>query len=100
MKTPKKLSSAQVGERLKKLPHWSLTDDGQLTRTFKLPQFAHSLLLANAAGLLAESADHHPDVDIRYNQVTFRLSTHSVGGLSEKDFELAGRINALGIPGK
>ena len=45
--------------------------------------------------LLAERADHHPDIEIRYKQVTLRLSTHAAGGLTEKDFELAQQIDQI-----
>jgi len=57
--------------------------------------FADSLAFVNAVGALAEDMDHHPDVDIRWNVVTLRLSTHSAGGLTRKDLELARRIDAL-----
>ena len=58
--------------------------------------FADALAYVNAVGALAESMDHHPDIDIRWNLVTLRLTTHSAGGLTDLDLELAGRIDALG----
>ena len=51
--------------------------------------FAGALAFVNAVGALAEAADHHPDIDIRWDTVTLRLSTHSAGGLTEKDLALA-----------
>lgn len=57
--------------------------------------FAEALAFVNSVGALAEAADHHPDVDIRWNTVTLRLTTHSAGGLTEKDLDLAGRVDGL-----
>jgi 4a-hydroxytetrahydrobiopterin dehydratase len=57
--------------------------------------FASSLAYVDAVGVLAEEMDHHPDIDIRWNVVTLRLSTHSAGGLTWLDIELARRIDAL-----
>jgi 4a-hydroxytetrahydrobiopterin dehydratase len=57
--------------------------------------FADSLSYVNAVGALAEEMDHHPDIDIRWNRVTLRLSTHSAGGITEADLELGRRIDAL-----
>jgi 4a-hydroxytetrahydrobiopterin dehydratase len=58
--------------------------------------FAGALAFVNAVGALAEAADHHPDIDIRWDTVTLRLSTHSAGGLTENDLALAKEIDALG----
>jgi 4a-hydroxytetrahydrobiopterin dehydratase len=58
--------------------------------------FAGALAFVNQVGALAEAADHHPDVDIRWDTVTLRLSTHSAGGLTEKDLSLAAQVDALG----
>ena len=57
--------------------------------------FADALAYVNAVGALAEEMDHHPDIDIRWNRVTLRLSTHSAGGITAADLELARRIDAL-----
>lgn len=62
--------------------------------------FAGALEYVNRVGELAERADHHPDVDIRWSRVTLRLSTHSAGGLTGKDLDLAGRIDALDAIGR
>jgi 4a-hydroxytetrahydrobiopterin dehydratase len=63
------------------------------TRTGR--DFADALAYVNAVGELAERANHHPDIDIRWNAVTLRLSTHSAGGITQADLDLAGRIDAL-----
>ena len=69
--------------------HW-------LQERAKRAGFAGALAYVNEVGALAEAADHHPDIDIRWDTVTLRLSTHSAGGLTEKDLSLAAAIDDLG----
>ncbi len=89
------LSTAEISDRLQSLPNWEITE-GQLNRTFTLPSFAHALMFMGAVGQLAEAAGHHPDLLLRgYNKVTIQLITHSAGGLTEKDFDLADQIDRL-----
>ena len=71
-------------------------DGNELVKTWTGKDFAEALSYVNAVGALAEKANHHPDVDIRWNTVTLRLSTHSAGALTQKDLDLAGPIDALG----
>lgn len=66
-----------------------------ITRTFEFKDFAAAMAFVNEVARLAEEANHHPDIDIRWNKVTLALSTHSKGGLTENDFALARKINAL-----
>jgi 4a-hydroxytetrahydrobiopterin dehydratase len=66
-----------------------------LVKVAKFDGFAPALAWVNAVGALAEQADHHPDIDIRWNTVTLRLTTHSEGGLTQKDVDLATKIDAL-----
>lgn len=66
-----------------------------IVRIVKLKDFVHAMGFVQSAALLAEKADHHPDIDIRWNTVTLVLSTHSEGGLTGKDFSLAALINSL-----
>jgi 4a-hydroxytetrahydrobiopterin dehydratase len=66
-----------------------------LVKVVRRDDFAGALALVNAVGELAEAADHHPDIDIRWNTVTLRLTTHSAGGLTAKDLALAGEIDGL-----
>ncbi|HUA94749.1 MAG TPA: 4a-hydroxytetrahydrobiopterin dehydratase [Acidimicrobiales bacterium] len=66
-----------------------------LVKVVRRDDFAGALALVNAVGELAEAADHHPDIDIRWNTVTLRLTTHSVGGLTAKDLALAAEIDGL-----
>jgi 4a-hydroxytetrahydrobiopterin dehydratase len=69
-------------------------DGGEIVTTRRGRDFASSLAFVNGVGALAEEMDHHPDIDIRWNVVTLRLSTHSAGGITELDLELARRIDA------
>lgn len=73
---------------------WQLAD-GQLEKVVVADGFAGAMSFVNAVGALAERADHHPDIDIRWNTVTLRLSTHSEGGITAKDLELAREIDSL-----
>ena len=70
-------------------------DGAVFTKTVRLTDFAAALAYVNAVGALAEAADHHPDIDIRWNTVTLVLSTHSEGGLTDKDVALAGAIDQV-----
>ncbi len=89
------LKSERVQQKMLTIPGWELQDDS-ITRTYKLPSFRSALAFVQLVGELAEAADHHPDIDIRYSKVQLVLSTHSAGGLTEKDFELAGQIDQRG----
>lgn len=83
-----KLTEAEIAERLEGLSGWVRKDD-MIFKTYKMQSFPAALAFVTHVGFLAEAAAHHPDIDIRYNQVTLALTTHDVGGLSEKDFEFA-----------
>jgi 4a-hydroxytetrahydrobiopterin dehydratase len=75
--------------------HWTREGD-ELVKTERRPQgFVGALAYVNKVGELAEIANHHPDVDIRWDTVTLRLSTHSAGGLTENDLALAAEIDKL-----
>ena len=69
--------------------------DAALTREFELPSFPAAISFVDRLAELAESEDHHPDIDIRYRRVTVRWTTHSEGGITEKDREMAERTSAL-----
>jgi 4a-hydroxytetrahydrobiopterin dehydratase len=72
-------------------------DGDELVKVHRGRVFADALAYVNAVAVLAEEMDHHPDIDIRWNRVTLRLSTHSAGGLTGSDLELARRIDALPV---
>jgi 4a-hydroxytetrahydrobiopterin dehydratase len=88
------LSTQQAESLLIALPGWQI-EAGELVRTFKFEDFRAALRFVNQVGDLAEEAGHHPDIDIRYNKVRLALVTHDAGGLTNKDFELAGKANKL-----
>ncbi len=90
----KLLTPTEIEQELATLQSWTQAGN-QITRTFTLPSFPAALAFASAVGHLAERADHHPDILIQYRKVTLTLSTHSAGGLTEKDFHLATEINAI-----
>jgi 4a-hydroxytetrahydrobiopterin dehydratase len=91
------LPEPEVTARLAELPDWTLAeaDEPAITATYKLGDFAGALAFVNAVGAEAERRDHHPDIDIRWNTVRLVLSTHSAGGLTAADFDLAATISAL-----
>jgi len=84
----KTLNSRQIRLRLKAIPKWSkraLT----ITREFRFDGFLPGIDFVNRVARRAEKADHHPDINIRWNRVTLALTTHSKGGLTELDFSIA-----------
>jgi 4a-hydroxytetrahydrobiopterin dehydratase len=76
------------------LPDWR-KKGAAITRTFQFKDFKAAMKFVNAVARLAEKAQHHPDIDIRWNKVALTLSTHDAGGLTKKDFDLAGKFNGL-----
>ena len=81
-----KLSSHEVTERLSQSPGWS-GDGREITKTYSLPSFPDAIAFVTRLAFHAEAADHHPDIRINYRKVTVTWSTHSEGGVSEKDFD-------------
>ncbi|HJQ75454.1 MAG TPA: 4a-hydroxytetrahydrobiopterin dehydratase [Gaiellaceae bacterium] len=73
---------------------WQEQDDA-LVREFELPSFPEAIAFVDRLAELAEGEDHHPDIDIRYRRVTVRWTTHSAGGITDKDREMAERTSAL-----
>ena len=88
------LTADQIAKELAGLKGWSLVK-GEITKTFEMKDFARAIGFVASVALLAEKANHHPDIDIRWNKVKLTLSTHSAGGLTEKDINLAGEIEKL-----
>lgn len=89
------LSQPEIEARLRSVPAWQV-QAGELTRTFTYKDFRAALAFVNKVGDVAESAGHHPDIDIRYNKVRLGLVTHDAGGLTAKDFDLAADVDKLG----
>lgn len=88
------LSDDTITQALSGLPGWE-RDGDTIIRFTKLPGFREAIATVDAVADLAESANHHPDIDIRYNSLKFKLSTHSEGGLTANDTDLAGRIQQV-----
>ena len=85
------LDEEEIEQRLDELGDWEREGD-QMTKNFEFDDFAAAMEFVNAVAGLAERYQHHPDIDIRYNRVKLSLSTHSEGGLTARDFDLAGEI--------
>lgn len=85
------MDAQQVEERLKSLSGWERHGD-EIRKEFKFRDFRQAMAFVNTVAEAAEAADHHPDIDIRYNRVKMKLSTHSEGGITARDFALAAEI--------
>jgi 4a-hydroxytetrahydrobiopterin dehydratase len=89
------LSAADVDAALEEQHiEWERHDD-ELTTTVTLHDFPAALAFVNGVGAAAEAANHHPDIDIRWNKVTLRLTTHDSGGLTVLDLALAAAVDRL-----
>jgi len=91
---PARLSDEEVDKRLAACPGWVVAD-GKLYRRFDFPDFNAAFGFMARAALIAETLDHHPEWSNVYSRVEIHLTTHDAGGISELDFELASRLNAL-----
>jgi 4a-hydroxytetrahydrobiopterin dehydratase len=89
------LTDDQLDEALRTaLTGWQV-EDGLLVRSIQAADFLSGIRLVDAVAVAAEERDHHPDIDVRWTTVTFRLATHSEGGLTSKDVDLAAEIDRL-----
>lgn len=79
---------------LEEVPGWSVTGGG-LTRVFRFGSFVEAIAFVNRAADIAEELGHHPDLDIRYDNVRAFLVTHDAGGITNKDFAVASRLSQL-----
>ena len=96
-----KLTRGEAQDRLAALDGWELRDGGEaIGRAWKAKDFAAALAFFGRVGELAEAEGHHPDLHLTgYNRAAIELTTHALGGLSENDFILAAKIDALDPPG-
>jgi 4a-hydroxytetrahydrobiopterin dehydratase len=88
------LSNAEILEKLKIMPEWSLAGSA-IHKKFTFKSFMPAIAFVNRIAEAAEQANHHPDITINYSQVSISLSTHSEGGITQKDFQLAGAIDKI-----
>jgi 4a-hydroxytetrahydrobiopterin dehydratase len=86
------LNAAEIEEVLKTHPDWQL-DGGKLIRRWTFKDFGEAMAFVNRVAAVAEAAGHHPDIDIRYNQVTLGLISHDAGGITRRDAAMVGRID-------
>lgn len=92
------LAREQAETLLKETPSWTLTESGTaIVRDYVFRDFVAAMLFVNNVALIAESEGHHPDIMILYNKVHLTLATHAIGGLSENDFIIAAKVNALAL---
>ena len=88
----RRLTDEEITRQLADLPGWQRVQDS-IQATFEAPDFLGGIRLVDGVAELAETMNHHPDIDIRWRRVAFTLSTHSAGGLTQLDIELAHQIN-------
>jgi 4a-hydroxytetrahydrobiopterin dehydratase len=89
-----KLSEAEIETRLGALSGWARQGD-EIRKTFRLASFPTAVAFVTHVGFLAEAAGHHPDIDVRWRNVSLALTTHDAGGLTAKDFDLATQIDEI-----
>ena len=91
---PTRLSDLEIQRALGSLPGWARRGE-VLTKSFTFPTFAEGIAFVQRAARAADTANHHPDIDIRYTKVVLTLSTHDAGGITAKDLALATTIETL-----
>ena len=89
------LTPEMVQEGLRSLPDWKL-EGKEIVRNYQFPDFVAAMLFVNQVAEKAEAADHHPDIDIRYNKVRLALISHDQGGLTQRDMKMARAVDSLG----
>jgi 4a-hydroxytetrahydrobiopterin dehydratase len=89
-----RLADEQIRSFTDENPKWMWSDD-EITRSYEFVDFNQAMGFVTRVALAAEKSNHHPDIDIRWNEVTLTLSTHSEGGLTEKDLEMAKAADEL-----
>ena len=88
------LSAEEIKTYMKRVPEWDNTKK-HIERTFEFDEFFQSIDFVNGVAEVAEEQGHHPDIDIRFSKVRISISTHSEGGLTDADFDLAEKIDNL-----
>jgi len=90
------LTAGQIEPLHREVPEWKVVRNHHLQRTFPFPDFKNALDFVNRIGEIAESEDHHPDLLLAWGKVGVEIWTHKIDGLTESDFILAAKIDALG----
>jgi len=89
-----RMDETQIGRALARIPRWRRTLD-TIQRTYEFATFAEAIAFVDSVADAADTANHHPDIDIRYRRVTLASTTHDAGGLTNLDFALAERCDIL-----
>ena len=90
------VAQEELESLLKKLPEWDHEEeDKSIVRVFEFDEFMEGIDFVDAVAEIAEESEHHPDIDIRWVNITVRLTTHDAGGLTDSDFEVARKIDTL-----
>ncbi|MGE3269375.1 MAG: 4a-hydroxytetrahydrobiopterin dehydratase [Chloroflexota bacterium] len=89
------LTAGEITPLLAQLEGWAVVDGQKLRKTYRFPDFAQALAFVNRAGGVAEAEGHHPDLLLTWGKVSAEVWTHAIGGLSENDFILAAKLDAL-----
>lgn len=89
------LTDSEIRQALAKLPGWQRNGIA-IQRVFEFPDFKGAMEFVNKVAEAAEMANHHPDIDIRYNKVTMALVSHDSGGVTQRDVRMAEKINQIG----
>ena len=90
------LKGKELANLHQQVPQWKVVDEHHLNRTFTFPDFKRALDFVNRVGALAEEQGHHPDIMLAWGKVEITLWTHKINGLTESDFIMAAKIDALG----
>lgn len=88
------LSPSDIEAALRDLPGWAIRN-GMLVKTFRHATFPEAIVFVNAVAHLAELANHHPDIDVRYSSITLSLVTHDEGGITRRDVDLARQVEDI-----
>ena len=88
------LKESELKEALKNLPEWKFSS-GAIRRDYQFKDFLQAMAFVNKVAQKAEAANHHPDIDIRYNKVVLALTSHDSGGVTQRDIRMAKEINGL-----
>ena len=92
------MSPSDIEARLRNLPGWEQVEAGGrpvIQKVFRTGDFLRGLAFVTRVAVLAETANHHPDVTLTYPRVTIQLTTHDAGGITDRDFDLAAKIDGL-----
>ena len=87
-----KMTEQAIAEAMQRLPGWKL-ESGELVRRWSFPDFVQAMVFVNSVAEAAEAAGHHPDIDIRYNQVRLGLVSHDAGGITDRDISMAANLS-------